>query len=126
MIDWTPESCVEIQQALDDVFVSEERLKSMRFSLTIADPRADGCPLIGCSQGFTTLCGYSMDEIVGRNCRFLVDSVPPELVDIPTRSHAREFFEAVRDGRLFHLPKSEQAGWSRRCEPADDGIFCAQ
>jgi glycosyltransferase involved in cell wall biosynthesis len=30
------------------------------------DPRLKGCPLIGCSSGFGSLCGYTMDDIVGR------------------------------------------------------------
>ena len=30
------------------------------------DPRLQGCPLIGCSSGFGTLCGYTMEDIVGR------------------------------------------------------------
>ena len=33
-----------------------EALCGMTFSFTIADPRISGCPLIGCSTGFGTLC----------------------------------------------------------------------
>jgi len=35
--------------------VGDEQLRSLSFSLTIADPRADGCPLIGCSTGFSKM-----------------------------------------------------------------------
>ena len=62
-------------------FRSEESLLGLTFSLTIADPRLPDCPLIGCSAGFATLCGYEMEEIVGRNCRFLLDPVPVEQIN---------------------------------------------
>lgn len=43
----------------------------MAYSVTLADPSLPDCPLIGCSEGFEKLTGYSKPEIVGRNCRFL-------------------------------------------------------
>lgn len=46
---------------------------NMRCSLTVADPSLYDCPLIGCSDGFESLTGYSRAEVVGRNCRFLND-----------------------------------------------------
>lgn len=44
---------------------------NMKCSLALADPSLYDCPLIGCSDGFEALTGYSKAEIVGRNCRFL-------------------------------------------------------
>lgn len=44
---------------------------NMKCSLALADPSLYDCPLIGCSDGFEDLTGYSKAEIVGRNCRFL-------------------------------------------------------
>ena len=37
----------------------------------ISDPRQPDNPIIECNQPFIDLTGYSRDEIVGRNCRFL-------------------------------------------------------
>ena len=34
------------------------------------------------SLGFTELTGYSVQEIVGRNCRFLLNGVPSNLIDV--------------------------------------------
>jgi len=44
-----------------------EALCGMTFSFTIADPRISGCPLIGCSSGFGTLCSSDIRSR-GRNC----------------------------------------------------------
>lgn len=37
----------------------------------ISDPRLADNPIIACNNPFMDLTGYSEDEIVGRNCRFL-------------------------------------------------------
>ena len=37
----------------------------------IVDPRLPGCPITFCNKGFTELTGYTSQEIVGKNCRFL-------------------------------------------------------
>lgn len=44
------------------------RLKS---SVTIADARAEDCPLIYVNRQFVELTGYEESEVLGRNCRFL-------------------------------------------------------
>jgi hypothetical protein len=107
--EWTKELANEIQEAVDRIFGEDETLANVGFSLTIADPMLDGCPLIGCSVGFTKLCGYELHEIVGRNCRFLVEPVPKEKQDKAMRDRAREFCEAVRDARhhSIRLPPLE-------------------
>ncbi len=39
--------------------------------VTIADPDLDDCPIIYANKAFEILTGYSQDEIIGQNCRFL-------------------------------------------------------
>ena len=40
-------------------------------AMVITDPTQDDNPIIYINPGFEKLTGYSMDEVVGRNCRFL-------------------------------------------------------
>jgi hypothetical protein len=47
-------------------------------SVAIGNPYLPDCPVIGISDGFSTLTGYSDEDIVGRNCRML-----SEECDIP-------------------------------------------
>jgi len=121
---WTEELAKELQDAVDRIFNTDEKLAKLEFSLTIADPRLDGCPLIGCSVGFGTLCGYEMNEIVGRNCRFLVDPVPQELVNRKMRDRSREFCEAVRDGKHHDIVYPPLEPWMPVGVPGE--IFCVQ
>mmetsp|Transcript_55542 Transcript_55542/g.99977 ORF Transcript_55542/g.99977 Transcript_55542/m.99977 type:complete len:270 (+) Transcript_55542:50-859(+) len=123
---WTQAKADELQAAVDRVFnKAGESLLGMTFSFTIADPRIKDCPLIGCSTGFGTLCGYTVDEIVGRNCRFLVDPVPQEEIDWTMRRHAKEFCGCVRDGMEYRMPDKEREDWMP-VGRAGDELFCFQ
>jgi len=37
----------------------------------VSNPRLADNPIIDCNQAFVALTGYSRDEVIGRNCRFL-------------------------------------------------------
>lgn len=124
---WTYEKSETLQLAVDRIFGPDAGLiRDLGFSFTIADPRLDDCPLLGCSMGFCKLCGYDLDEIIGRNCRFLVDPVPPELVSAKVRRSARDFCLAVRDRREFVLSESDREPWMPPARHTDDGLFCVQ
>lgn len=127
--EWTQERADALQKGVDDIFerrADSSDLAQLRFSFTIADPSIEGCPLIGCSAGFGELCGYDFDEIVGRNCKFLVDPVPPELVDTGARRLAREFCEAVTEGREYRVSEEDRRSWMPEVRPHEDGIFLVQ
>lgn len=55
--------------------LSSKALKSFFESspipLTLASPVFDDCPVVLCNEPFMTLTGYTRDEVLGRNCRFL-------------------------------------------------------
>mmetsp|Transcript_81328 Transcript_81328/g.225973 ORF Transcript_81328/g.225973 Transcript_81328/m.225973 type:complete len:381 (-) Transcript_81328:502-1644(-) len=123
---WSQEQGDQLQTAIDRIFgKAGDQLKWLRMSLTLADPALPECPLIGCSTGFGTLCGYTMDEIVGRNCRFLVDPVPKDMVNQGVRDVARNFVNAVRDGKDYRMPADMKQPWMPPMSQ-DQGVFCAQ
>lgn len=127
--DWTQERAGLIQKGIDEIFenqASESELGQLRFSFTIADTHLEGCPLIGCSTGFGDLCGYEFNEIVGRNCRFLVDPVPQEFIDLSARHAARQFCMAVASGSEYKVPDTERRPWMPEKTPHEDGIFLVQ
>mmetsp|Transcript_64125 Transcript_64125/g.121477 ORF Transcript_64125/g.121477 Transcript_64125/m.121477 type:complete len:260 (-) Transcript_64125:2-781(-) len=124
--DWTQEKSDQLQAAVDKIFgTGGASLLGLRFSFTMADPQLEGCPLIGCSTGFTHLCGYEMAEIVGRNCRFLVDPVPPEQVDQAMRRRCREFCTAAREGEDYRIPDNEREPWLPEDRPPNE-LFALQ
>merc|ERR1719491_945047 len=96
---WSESSATRLQESVDRIFgESSQSLLGLDYSFTIADPYLPDCPLIGCSAGFTKLCGYEIDDIVGQNCRFLVDPVPKDMIDEKMRRHTKEFCKAVLAG----------------------------
>jgi hypothetical protein len=98
-LHWNTQCSVELQRVVD-TFKSEE-IYGMNFSLTLADPSHVDCPLVGCSIGFTELTGYHVQEIVGRNCRFLLNGVPQHLVDDQTRLQCRSFCATAKVGKEY-------------------------
>jgi len=83
-----------LQQSMDQLSTD---IFGFPFSLSIAIPSVTDTPLIGISEGFTKLTGYSRKEIVGRNCRFLLEGVPQEDINMETRQAARRYC------RMAHL-----------------------
>lgn len=122
----TVDQSYELQKAVDAIFAKDgEMLRGLAYSFTISDPNIKDCPLIGCSSGFMELCGYSYNEIIGRNCRFLVEPVAPELVEEKERRRAREFCEAVRLNTVYVCPDHLREPWMPAVH-SDDGVFCIQ
>lgn len=46
-------------------------IEASPIAAVISDPRQADNPIVECNQAFETLTGYTRDEIIGRNCRFL-------------------------------------------------------
>ncbi len=49
----------------------EDLIASSSIAAVISDPRQQDNPIVACNSAFTALTGYSRDEIIGNNCRFL-------------------------------------------------------
>lgn len=50
------------------------QIDSSQHSVSLCDLRRPDAPLIYVNRGFENLTGYSREEVVGRNCRFLQGS----------------------------------------------------
>eukprot|EP01038_Epipyxis_sp_PR26KG_P004623 gene4623-6502_t len=46
-------------------------LQTAQQNFVISDPSMPDNPIVYASQGFLSLTGYTLDEVLGRNCRFL-------------------------------------------------------
>jgi len=59
-----------VEQLTTDPWV-EEMIKASPVAAVVSNPRLKDNPIVACNQAFTDLTGYSAEEILGRNCRFL-------------------------------------------------------
>ena len=51
--------------------VFEQALEQTRMAITITDPFQLDNPIVYANRAFVELTGYELDEVIGRNCRFL-------------------------------------------------------
>lgn len=59
-------------KTLDDPDYSlVKALQTAQQNFVISDPSLPDNPIVYASQGFLALTGYSLDQVLGRNCRFL-------------------------------------------------------
>mmetsp|Transcript_97321 Transcript_97321/g.208818 ORF Transcript_97321/g.208818 Transcript_97321/m.208818 type:complete len:257 (-) Transcript_97321:148-918(-) len=113
-LHWNTRCSAELQTVVDSLCIDE--LMDLGFSVTIADPSQPDCPLVACSIGFTQLTGYTVQEIVGRNCRFLLNGVPSGLIDDEVRMKCRGFCLSSNLGEDWrgsteHLPEGVEKPW---------------
>ncbi|EFN51280.1 hypothetical protein CHLNCDRAFT_141214 [Chlorella variabilis] len=85
-------------------------LAQLRHTFVVADATLPDCPLIYASEGFVHMTGYSMEEVLGHNCRFLQgEGTDPKDV--------KKLRDAVRNGtpvctRLLNYRKDGTPFWN--------------
>lgn len=65
-LDWTRK-----RQNEERLKILERSVESSTHGVLISDARADDFPAIYINSAFEKITGYSQDEVIGRNCRFL-------------------------------------------------------
>lgn len=93
----------EFQKWLDDAEKVLKGMSNIDISISVTDPSVHDNPFIGISHGFTTLTGYEAKDILGRNCRFLRESVPSHLKvqGVSDRDKVRKFKKACKEAALM-------------------------
>jgi PAS domain S-box-containing protein len=76
--------------------VLEQALHATDIMLVLTDPREEDNPIVWVNDYFCEFTGYSRDEVIGRNCRFLQGADR----DQPGRHRVRE---AVEEGEGVHV-----------------------
>ncbi|CAN5274198.1 hypothetical protein BH10CYA1_BH10CYA1_58810 [soil metagenome] len=68
----------------DQLLVMYRAVESSRNGIVITDPNRPDNPIIYCNPAFAEMSGFRIDQILGRNCRFLQrdDREQPEIAEI--------------------------------------------
>jgi PAS domain S-box-containing protein len=67
--DWHETFRLHAEQGRGDPFAAAVR--ATRMPMIITDPRQDDNPIVYTNAAFLRMTGYTADEVMGRNCRFL-------------------------------------------------------
>mgnify|MGYP000848343900 FL=1 len=106
-----PPGLLDQQEAQAQLELKDRALAACAEGITIADARLPDQPLIYINAGFERLTGYSVAEVLGRNCRFLQGpETDPATVDLLRR--------AIREQReitvqLLNYRKDGTPFWNR-------------
>jgi PAS domain S-box-containing protein len=92
--DWHLTDALNYQHGRGDPFAAAVR--ATRMPMVITDPAQPDNPIVFCNEAFQTLTGYSREEIVGRNCRFLQG---PET----DQQELDRLRQAIREGRAINI-----------------------
>jgi phosphoserine phosphatase RsbU/P len=109
--DSVPGRRLDIEQAQAQLELKDRALAASAEGITIADARLPDQPLIYANAGFERLTGYSVAEVLGRNCRFLQGSA----TDLATVDELRTAIGQQREVtvQLLNYRKDGTPFWNR-------------
>ncbi|WP_316015563.1 PAS domain-containing protein [Roseobacter sp. HKCCA0434] len=95
---------------LDTAALFEQALEQTRMAITLVDPFAPDQPIVYCNRAFVDLTGYTREEAVGKNCRFLQgqDTDPDSVAAIRAALEANE----VRVIEILNYRKDGTPFWN--------------
>ncbi len=73
-----------VKELQDQLLLMYRAVESTRNGVVITDPNRPDNPIIYCNPAFAEMSGFRIDQIIGRNCRFLQrdDREQPEISEI--------------------------------------------
>jgi PAS domain S-box-containing protein len=77
-------SALRYESAMEELALNRRIFQSVTSGISVADAQAPDFPLVYVNPAFEVITGYSLEEVVGRNCRFLQagESGQPALEEI--------------------------------------------
>ncbi|RXJ02060.1 PAS domain S-box protein [Anaerobacillus alkaliphilus] len=87
---------IELRSMLRNNLILSTAINKTATGVTITDPTLPNNPLIFVNEAFTNITGYSEEDVLGKNCKFLQGSS----TDIKT---LKEISEAIRNRNSLHV-----------------------
>nr|AML77525.1 putative LOV domain-containing protein [Pellia neesiana] len=88
----------------------KDSLSEFEFNFVISDPRLPENPIVFASEGFCKMSGYTADEVLGRNCRFLQGPNTDRRTVLELRDAIRE--ERSAQVRILNYSKNGEPFWN--------------
>ncbi|MBS1955831.1 MAG: PAS domain-containing protein [Cyanobacteria bacterium SZAS-4] len=99
-----------VKELPDQLLLMYRAVESTRNGVVITDPNRPDNPIIYCNPAFAEMSGFRIDQIIGRNCRFLQrdDREQPEILEIRKAIAAEKPITTI----LRNYRKNGQVFWN--------------
>nr|AML78146.1 putative LOV domain-containing protein [Davallia solida var. fejeensis] len=87
-----------------------EALQRAEFNFVLTDPRLQDNPIVYASDGFLEMTGYTAEEVLGRNCRFLQGPATSRQTILEIRDAIRE--EKPCQVSILNYTKQKKPFWN--------------
>ena len=116
-----PPAAAEPEALPDRNELATVAMERTRMPMVVTDPRQPDNPIVLANKAFLDLTGYSAEEVIGRNCRFLQgEGTSPEAVEQirqalrEERDLEVEILNYRKDGSALLEPAQPEPGSRRR------------
>ncbi len=99
---------IEIKRAEESLSLRDNAIQEMNQGVVITDPTLPDHPIVYCNPAFEKLTGYTQEEVLGRNCRFMqgpdTDSAAIAKIRNAVRTRRASLIEVLnyrKDGTTF-------------------------
>lgn len=87
----------KIQAKVNELFTSIGCfLTDLEAPAVLVDALCKDCPIVGATQGFCQLTGYPLDQVIGQNCRLMLQGIPTTAISRSSRQNLRDFCAMCR------------------------------
>lgn len=89
-------------------------LDGMEDAVLLVDALCLDGPIVGASAGFTRLTQYTLEELLGNNCRLLLDGVPETAISKSARKNIQDYCRTCLTVGIEHIAETSSVQPNRR------------
>jgi len=71
-------------------------LNDIKDPALLVDAICKDCPIVGATKGFCEMTGYTLEHVIGRNCRMMLDGVPQVAISRSARKNLQNYCDMCK------------------------------
>jgi len=84
---------------------TSELLDNIQDPALLVDALCSDCPIVGVTAGFRQLTGYEVEHVIGKNCRMMLEGVPPAAISRSARKNIVSYCSTCQVEEIQAIPQ---------------------